>query len=168
MKIRRYTQAAFTLIELLTVIAIIAVLAAMLFPVFSQAREAARSTACLSNTRQIGQAALLYIQDYDEALVSWRSCPVRTQDGVIACSLQEQVRSLWTTTLQPYLKSTQVLNCPSYTDSNLKMAMDQADCDGDGTPGSGVANLDLVVPVDVYVSHYGLAQRATYNDGMCD
>ena len=50
----------FTLIELLVVIAIIAVLAAILFPVFAQAREKARQTACLSNEKQIGQAARMY------------------------------------------------------------------------------------------------------------
>ena len=49
----------FTLIELLVVIAIIAILAAILFPVFAQAREKARTTACLSNTKQIGTAVLL-------------------------------------------------------------------------------------------------------------
>ena len=47
---------AFTLIELLVVIAIIAILAAVLFPVFAQAREEARKTACLSNTKQISLA----------------------------------------------------------------------------------------------------------------
>ena len=48
------------------VIAIIAILAAILFPVFSQAREKARQAACLSNCRQIGLAAVQYVQDYDE------------------------------------------------------------------------------------------------------
>ncbi len=55
----------FTLIELLVVIAIIAILAAILFPVFAQAKAAAKKTACLSNTKQIGLASYMYITDYD-------------------------------------------------------------------------------------------------------
>ena len=69
MRQRGYPRAeasGFTLIELLVVIAIIAILAAILFPVFAQAREAARKTTCLSNMKQIGPAMMMYIQDYDE------------------------------------------------------------------------------------------------------
>lgn len=63
----RKTRHGFTLIELLVVIAIIAILAAILFPVFARAREAARKTSCLSNLKQLGLAANMYKQDYDEA-----------------------------------------------------------------------------------------------------
>lgn len=57
---------AFTLIELLVVIAIIAILAAILFPVFAQAKEAAKKTGCLSNQKNVGMAHQLYIGDYDD------------------------------------------------------------------------------------------------------
>lgn len=62
-------QKAFTLIELLVVIAIIAILAAILFPVFAQAKAAAKKAACISNQKQIGLAAQMYIGDYDEMMI---------------------------------------------------------------------------------------------------
>ncbi len=65
----RRSRRGFTLIELLVVIAIIAILAAILFPVFAQAREKARQTACMSGIKQLGLAFLQYSQDYDETLM---------------------------------------------------------------------------------------------------
>lgn len=62
---------AFTLIELLVVIAIIAILAAILFPVFAQAKAAAKKTLCLSNNKQIGTALMLYAGDYDDGFPTW-------------------------------------------------------------------------------------------------
>src|SRR5512140_3835147 len=57
---------AFTLIELLVVIAIIAILAAILFPVFAQAKLAAKKAASLSNTKQLVLASIMYAGDYDD------------------------------------------------------------------------------------------------------
>jgi prepilin-type N-terminal cleavage/methylation domain-containing protein len=65
-KVRR----GFTLIELLVVIAIIAILAAILFPVFLTAKQKARTTKCLSHGRQLGEAALMYLTDYDDRFAS--------------------------------------------------------------------------------------------------
>ena len=59
-------RSAFTLIELLVVIAIIAILAAILFPVFAQAKAAAKATANLSNTKQLGTGFNLYLTDNDD------------------------------------------------------------------------------------------------------
>lgn len=105
----------FTLIELLVVIAIIAILAAILFPVFARAREAARATACKSNLKQIGNAVLMYAQDYDENLpfnpylaANTRRFPrdgqdlLNTDDYGIASDL-----------IFPYVKNRQVFGCPS-------------------------------------------------------
>lgn len=63
----RPERRAFTLVELLVVIAILALLAAILFPVFTRARESGRRTACVSNQRQLGLAFAMVAQDHDGA-----------------------------------------------------------------------------------------------------
>lgn len=70
---------AFTLIELLVVIAIIAILTAILFPVFAQAKAAAKNTASLSNIKQITLGALLYAGDNDDMNPANQFTPVRTE-----------------------------------------------------------------------------------------
>ena len=69
---------AFTLIELLVVIAIIAILAAILFPVFAQAKAAAKKTSALSNQKQIGTAMMLYMGDADDTYPRNDDCVVRS------------------------------------------------------------------------------------------
>ncbi len=120
---RGFTNArrAFTLIELLVVIAIIAILAAILFPVFAQAREKARATACLSNTKQLGTAAMMYVQDYDEMYPcnSWDNPYTGTKDNDIGQDTRTKVQ--WPWRLMPYVKNKQVFACPS--DPNPKNFM---------------------------------------------
>jgi prepilin-type N-terminal cleavage/methylation domain-containing protein/prepilin-type processing-associated H-X9-DG protein len=99
---------AFTLIELLVVIAIIAILASILFPVFARARENARRASCMSNLKQIALGVMQYTQDYDECFPR-RGNPDTDGDD------PSQPNYGWADTLQPYLKSTQVFQCPSET-----------------------------------------------------
>jgi len=99
------TRRGFTLIELLVVIAIIAILAAILFPVFARAREKARQTSCLNNTKQIALAILMYAQDYDE-----RMCPSRCWDFSGAGFHQ-----YFHTLIYAYVMNHQVFVCPSET-----------------------------------------------------
>jgi prepilin-type N-terminal cleavage/methylation domain-containing protein/prepilin-type processing-associated H-X9-DG protein len=105
---RRVRKPGFTLIELLVVIAVIAILAAILFPVFAQARERARMTTCVSNMRQIGSALIMYAQDYDETFPYIRfHCP-----GA-GTALKGSRCYVWKSAIRPYLKSLDVLACPS-------------------------------------------------------
>jgi prepilin-type N-terminal cleavage/methylation domain-containing protein len=107
---------AFTLIELLVVIAIIAVLASILFPVFSQAKEAAKKTACLSNLKQVGTSVLLYLSDHDDRMPDRRDLKREVPGGYRPWTSwpPSDPRSGWAgVILYPYLKSVEVWSCPS-------------------------------------------------------
>ena len=99
----RKTRSAFTLIELLVVIAIIAILAAILFPVFARARENARRSSCQSNLKQIALGIKQYTQDYDE----------KFPNQVVGGGSATNPPVGWADEIQPYLKSTQIYQCPS-------------------------------------------------------
>lgn len=97
-------QQAFTLIELLVVIAIIAILAAILFPVFAQAKEAAKKTATLSGMKQMGTALQLYQGDFDDGTPTWSEYwYMYYVDRPNAGS--DTVDRYWDAKLFPYVKS---------------------------------------------------------------
>lgn len=107
---------AFTLIELLVVIAIIAILAAILFPVFAQAREAAKKTMCLSNMKQLGLGMLMYVGDNDDQFPSNAFASGTNGSG-------NWGKDYWMFLIRPYLGGSQVKDiqdrnsifaCPSY------------------------------------------------------
>jgi prepilin-type N-terminal cleavage/methylation domain-containing protein/prepilin-type processing-associated H-X9-DG protein len=108
---RASRPSAFTLIELLVVIAIIAILAAILFPVFGRARENARRSSCQSNIKQIGLGFAQYTQDYDEKY------PQVATGGLNGAAISATNTVGWVDSLQPYLKSTQIFQCPSETNA---------------------------------------------------
>jgi prepilin-type N-terminal cleavage/methylation domain-containing protein/prepilin-type processing-associated H-X9-DG protein len=116
----------FTLIELLVVIAIIAILAAILFPVFAQAREAARASSCLSNVKQLSLGMMMYVQDYDERFPNW--------NWTFNCyggnnGLPRDSSNFWTMAIYPYVKNTQIYRCP---DDTLQWYDLWAGCSDDG------------------------------------
>src|SRR5580658_8422908 len=106
----RSPHRGFTLIELLVVIAIIAILAAILFPVFSRARENARRASCQSNLHQLGLGEIQYTQDYDEHMV-----PAVTDDTGVG-------DTCWGLLIYPYIKNNQILQCPSDTSTEVAAA----------------------------------------------
>jgi prepilin-type N-terminal cleavage/methylation domain-containing protein/prepilin-type processing-associated H-X9-DG protein len=106
---------AFTLIELLVVIAIIAILAAILFPVFAQAKAAAKKTNDLSNQKQLGLGMVMYAGDYDDTIISfpykgnWSSPKYPDGSGTAGPT--------WSDRIMSYIKSRGIFANPSNNDT---------------------------------------------------
>ena len=155
---------AFTVTELLVITAIIAILATILFPIFSRERES-NNAQCLHNLRKIGQAIFMYAQNSDEVIVPWLECSGTSPN----CGGAPTIPAFrqWTARLMPYAKGMSdgdgdegghpprpfdeldlyppqgIFKCPDWTFANLEKGSDQADCDGDGTAGSGIQGAGL-------------------------
>lgn len=150
---------AFTLIELLVVIAIIAILAAILFPVFAQAKEAAKATQVLNNHKQICVGLQLYMSDYDDIMPSWITRTHLPANGTYRNDIVS-----WVQQFDPYIKNGKPILPdpaatgvkpnglhfnPTWDQEKWRQAANRDDCDGAGA-------LDAWVPVRWIHSHYGI------------
>jgi prepilin-type N-terminal cleavage/methylation domain-containing protein len=109
-------RAGFTLIELLVVMAIISILAGILLPVFAQAREAARKTQCVSNTRQLALALQMYAGDYDGLYPTHdprQPDATYAQGGLVVPEWSTTPLANWAKSIQPYVRNYPVYTCPS-------------------------------------------------------
>ncbi|MEQ1936562.1 MAG: prepilin-type N-terminal cleavage/methylation domain-containing protein, partial [Fimbriimonadaceae bacterium] len=122
---------AFTLIELLVVIAIIAILAAILFPVFAQAKEAAKKTAAISNYKQQGTGTQLYMGDNDDLMMmSFRWVTATGEyapadyhrvphnwDSMFSAIQQGEEEVFWANSMLPYTKNQDLLEQPGFAET---------------------------------------------------
>ncbi len=134
---RPLRRRAFTLIEILIVVAILGILSAILLPVFNSARETARSATCSSNLKQLGLAINQYVQDsggfYPHII------GLTPADG---CT--------WSARIFPYLKSAQVLKCPSFSRGEFREGCPPSEKANDGSIyyNTWRGSYDLAVALD--------------------
>ncbi len=134
----RKGRKGFTLIELLVVIAIIAILAAILFPVFSKARQKAQQTVCLSNIKQMALAIQMYATDWDNLY------PLAA-DRVILPEYSPDVHDYtWPYFIMPWVKNEQIFECPISKHPLVAPGYG----DGQGIAGSYELLLDLAAVLD--------------------
>jgi prepilin-type N-terminal cleavage/methylation domain-containing protein/prepilin-type processing-associated H-X9-DG protein len=158
---------AFTLIELLVVIAIIAILAAILFPVFAQAKAAAKKTACLSNGSQIGIALLLYLGDNDDRYP--QEHPATSNPVVDDSDAQLEAVDYGSPFLAilPYVSSknvdkTQIYYCPTDPDPRGATLLDSnGNCLANGAPPPAPGYLTSVILNAYYLFGMNQSQVTT-------
>jgi prepilin-type N-terminal cleavage/methylation domain-containing protein/prepilin-type processing-associated H-X9-DG protein len=145
----------FTLIELLVVIAIIAILAAILFPVFAQAKEAAKKTSCGQEMRQLGLGLIMYQSDWDDTF----NPGYYYNDPNASGSLDNTGINSWSGMIMPYVKSYKAFVCPddlikgqpptNYLPGNL----------GEGVPSGASAGNPLIQDNQAPRLSYGVNEQ---------
>jgi prepilin-type N-terminal cleavage/methylation domain-containing protein len=178
---------AFTLIELLVVIAIIAILAAILFPVFAQAKMAAKKTQGLAQSKQIGTSTQIYIADYDDTFFPYRlngptgtgctgaNCinpdyqKMRIAQGVAAADAFYGARArdviFFKQMLDPYVKNDQIWRAPNHTYSWVGTVGDDSQTEPQfkrygGQNSYGVNNYAFTAPAGSSSSGGGVSATA--------
>lgn len=146
----RTRSSGFTLIELLVVIAIIAILAAILFPVFAQAKEAAKKAADLSNNKQINLGVQMYMGDYDDVFPMLRNSPANWQATVTT----PQVNS-GHIAVNPYVKNKGIWKSPN--DSMGRCDAGTAYSNGEALPTGGPISYVFSFNNPANAQSYGIA-----------
>jgi prepilin-type N-terminal cleavage/methylation domain-containing protein len=171
---------AFTFIELLVVIAIIAILAAILFPVFAQAKDAAKQTHCVSNAKQTALAALMYAGDYDDTLPRhdnngsclYGQSPCSTPDWgdftLPAAGLKAGEQVMYFGAISPYHKNVDISVCPGIGKTKWAAAVatvTDVTWGGPYDPAKETYYYNTMgqMAINILVAHYGPDNSATNN-----
>lgn len=144
---KSFKKSAFTLIELLVVIAIIAILAAILFPVFAQAKAAAKKTSCLSNNKQMSLGAIMYAGDYDDIFpYDAGGDPGNTYYGqpYVNGAMDSAAPTNWVRGVYPYVKNVGVYACPVAQDLDGQNGWGCFDGNGKPTAFCGSAAFNAI------------------------
>lgn len=150
-------KSAFTLIELLVVIAIFAILASILFPVFAQAKDAAKHTVSLSNLKQLGTAGTLYLTDNDDHF------PQVSYFGQAGMTTPDNLGSFrWPWLLSSYTKSLEVFRSPLDT-TELTLSICGGGC---RDPKNDYYGYLWGLFVSYGYNWFGLAPDSTWNPSM--